>query len=143
MGADDVVVYGGEERLRDALKRVTGGSGVDVAFDPVGGDLTAECLRAMAWDGRLLIVGFTAGTIPNLPANLPLLKGCSIVGVFWGRWRMTEPAAAREQFEQLTRWVAAGRLDPGVTATYPLAEARTALQQLATRRVAGKLVLTM
>jgi NADPH2:quinone reductase len=141
LGADAAVVYDGAERLRDALKRVTAGAGVDVAFDPVGGDVTAECLRGMAWEGRLLIIGFTAGSIPQLPANLPLLKGCSIVGVFWGRWRQTDPAAAHAQLGELAQWVVDGTLDPGISAHYPLAEAARALQTLAERRVVGKVVL--
>lgn len=143
MGADDVAVYGGEQRLRDSLKGLTGGDGVDVVFDPVGGDVTGECLRAMAWDGRLLIVGFTAGTIPQIPANLPLLKGCSVVGVFWGRWRTAQPEEARAQFDELAAWVVNGELDPGISVTYPLEEAGRALATLAERRVAGKVVLTM
>jgi NADPH2:quinone reductase len=143
MGADEVVVYGGEERLRDAIKRTTAGRGVDVVFDPVGGDVTVECLRAMAWDGRLLIVGFTAGSIPQLPANLPLLKGCSIVGVFWGRWRSAEPDTARAEFAELAQWVVAKRLDPGVSARYPLEAAGDALAAIASRRVSGKVVLTI
>lgn len=143
LGADHVLVYGGEERLRDGIKRVTEGVGADVVFDPVGGDVTGECLRAMAWEGRLLIIGFTAGPIPQLPANLPLLKGCSIVGVFWGRWRMTDPAAARTQFQQLTDWVLNGVLDPGISARYPLEDAPTALAAIAGRRVVGKVVLEL
>lgn len=140
MGADDVVVYGGG-RFRDEIKRATGGVGADVVFDPVGGDVTGECLRAMAWAGRLLIIGFTAGSIPQLPANLPLLKGCSIVGVFWGRWRTTDPAAAHAQFSELAKWVTDGSLDVGISAHYPLAEARNALEAVAQRRVVGKVVL--
>ncbi len=143
MGAHEVIVYGGEERLRDAIKRATGGRGADVVFDPVGGDVTVDCLRGMAWDGRLLIVGFTAGSIPELPANLPLLKGCSIVGVFWGRWRTAEPVAASAQFNELAEWVVAGSLDPGISKRYPLEDARDALTAIAERRVAGKVVLTI
>ncbi len=142
MGADEVLVYGGDERLRDGIKRVTGSRGVDVAFDPVGGDVTTECLRGMAWQGRLLIIGFTAGSIPQLPANLALLKGCAIVGVFWGRWRMTDPAAADAQFAELTQWVIQGELDPGISVRYPLEEAAEALKAIAARGVAGKVVLT-
>ncbi|HSF85607.1 MAG TPA: NADPH:quinone oxidoreductase family protein [Acidimicrobiia bacterium] len=143
MGADDVIVYDGAARLRDSIKAATGGKGADVVFDPVGGEVTGECLRATAWDGRLLIIGFAAGSIPQLPANLPLLKGCSIIGVFWGRWRMTQPAVAHAQFEELAQWVVDGDLDPGVSAQYPLEDARTALKALAQRHVAGKVVLTV
>lgn len=143
MGADAVVVYGGDDRLRDLLRAATDDHGIDVAFDPVGGGLTEEALRAAAWDARILVVGFTAGQIPQLPANLPLLKGASIVGVFWGRWRTMFPDAAHAQFTELAEWVTAGRLDPGITARYPLADARQALHAIAARKVAGKVVLTI
>jgi len=143
MGADTVVVYGGATRLRDLLRSATGDAGIDVAFDPVGGDLTEEALRAAAWGGRILVVGFASGAIPQIPANLPLLKGASVVGVFWGRWRTLHPAAAHDQFAELTGWVATGRLDPGISVRYPLEAAGEALRAVAERKVAGKVVLTI
>ncbi len=143
MGADAAVVYGGDERLRDLLRAATDDHGIDVAFDPVGGRLTEEALRASAWGGRILVIGFAAGEIPQLPANLPLLKGSSIVGVFWGRWRTMFPKAAHAQFTELADWVVAGRLDPGISAHYPLEDAGEALRALAERRVSGKVVLTV
>jgi NADPH2:quinone reductase len=143
LGANHVVVYDGERRLRDEIKRVTAGRGVDVVFDPVGGTVTEECLRAMAWDGRLLVVGFAAGAIPSLPANLTLLKGCSIVGVFWGRWREREPEVAAAQFDELAGMVVSGDLDTGISATYPLERAGEALQAIATRAATGKVVLAV
>lgn len=143
MGADAVVVYGGEARLRDQLEKATGGAGIDVAFDPVGGELTEQLLRSAAWDGRILIIGFTAGSIPSLPANLPLLKGAALIGVFWGRWRTLHPEAAHAQFAELAQWVVDGRLDPGISARYPLDSAQEALRAVAERTVAGKVVLTV
>lgn len=143
IGADAVVVYGGDDRLRDLVRSAVNGNGIDVAFDPVGGDLTEEALRAATWGGRILVVGFTSGTIPQLPANLTLLKGASVVGVFWGRWRTMFPDAAHAQFIELAESVIDGRLDPGISARYSLDEAGDALHALAERRVTGKVVLTI
>jgi len=142
MGADEVVLYGGETPLRDQVKEITGGRGADVVFDPVGGDVTGDVLRCVAWEGRILVIGFTSGSIPQIPANLPLLKGSSVVGVFWGRWRTINPGEAHAQFAEIADWVVTDRLDPGISATYPLRDAVTALRTITDRRATGKIVLT-
>jgi NADPH2:quinone reductase len=141
-GAAATIEYTAED-LRSRLKELTGGAGVDVCLDPVGGAYSEPALRSMAWRGRYLVVGFAAGDIPRVPLNLPLLKGCSIVGVFWGQFAAREPAAFRAGCERLFGWVGEGVLRPHVSATYPLADAARALAALADRRATGKLVVTM
>lgn len=140
MGADDVVVYGGGASLRDAMKALHP-KGADVIVDNVGGDVMGDALRSVAWDGRILVVGFTSGVIPQIPANLLLLKGSSVVGVFYGRWRSQDPGASSAQFAELAQWVVDGDLDPGVSATYPLTEATAALRAIQERKAQGKLAL--
>lgn len=140
-GADELIDYRRED-LKERLKQLTGGRGVDVVYDPVGGSITEAALRGMAWQGRYLVIGFTAGEIPRPPLNLALLKGCSIVGVFYGRFREEQPALADELLAQLTGWLAQGRIRPAVTQRRPLEEGSAALQDLAARRVLGKIVLT-
>jgi NADPH2:quinone reductase len=139
-GADAVVDYAHED-LKERVKALTGGAGADVVYDPVGGPYTEAALRATAWQGRLLVIGFAAGDIPRVPTNLALLKGCSIVGVFWGMALMKEPARLRGQIEELLGWVADGSLRPHVHATYPLERAVDALRDLQERRVRGKAVV--
>ena len=139
-GADETVNYASED-LRDALKRHGGEHGIDVVYDPVGGAYAEAALRAIAWQGRFLVVGFAAGDIPKLPLNLVLLKGCDIRGVFWGSWTEREPAAHRANMTQIVRWCAEGKLSGHVHATYPLAEAAQALKDIADRKVMGKVVL--
>jgi NADPH2:quinone reductase len=139
-GADDGVNYA-SENLRDALKRVGGEHGIDVVYDPVGGDFAEPALRSMAWLGRYLVVGFTAGSIPSLPLNLVLLKSCDVRGVFWGAWIAREPEAHRANLRDLVAWCAAGKLSAHVHAVYPLAEAAQALEAIAERRVMGKVIL--
>lgn len=141
-GADETVNYV-EDGFRDRLKELTGGRGVDVVYDPVGGDLLQPSLRSMAWNGRYLVVGFASGEIPKVPANLTLLKGCSVVGVFWGQFRRNEPEVDRANFEALFALHAEGKIAPLVSATYPLEKARDALAALSARAVTGKLVLTV
>ena len=141
-GADDLVNYS-EDGYRDRLKELTGGRGIDVVYDPVGGALFEPSLRSMAWNGRYLVVGFASGEIPKVPANLTLLKGCAVVGVFWGQFRRTEPELDAENFRALFELHAAGRIKPLVSATYPLERAKEALHALAERRVTGKIVLTV
>jgi len=141
-GADDLVNYT-EDGYRDRLKELTGGRGIDVVYDPVGGDLFEPSLRSMAWNGRYLVVGFASGEIPKVPANLTLLKGCAVVGVFWGQFRRTEPEVDAENFGRLFDLHAAGKIKPLISATYPLAQAKEALHALAERRVIGKIVLTV
>ena len=117
-----------------------GSHGADVVYDPVGGDYAEPALRAMAWRGRYLVVGFTAG-IPKLPFNLPLLKGCSIVGVFWGAFAGRNPGGNRRNLLELLGWLKEGKLKPYISATYPLEGAAQALQEIMDRKVKGKVVL--
>jgi NADPH2:quinone reductase len=107
-GADEVINYTTED-LRDRIKQITGGKGVDVVFDPVGGDYSELALRSMAWGGRFLVIGFAAGDIPRIPLNLPLLKACSIVGVFWGSFMEHDPEHGRENIQELIRWITEGK----------------------------------
>ena len=110
-------------------------------YDPVGGPFAEAALRATAWDGRFLVIGFASGEIPKIPLNLVLLKGCQIVGVFWGAFTAREPARHRANVEELMQWFLAGKLKPHVSATYPLERAAAALNDMAERRVMGKVVL--
>ena len=139
-GADDGIDYASED-LKDALRRVTEGRGADVIYDPVGGAYAESAIRSIAWLGRYLVVGFAAGEIPKLPLNLVLLKGCDVLGVFWGSWTERDPAGHRTNTEQLLAWVAQGKLSSHVHATYPLAEAPAALKAIAARKVMGKVIL--
>jgi NADPH:quinone reductase len=139
-GADDGIDYEREE-LKDALRRVTDGRGADVIYDPVGGTFSEAALRAIAWQGRFLVVGFAAGEIPKLALNLVLLKGCDVLGVFWGSWIERDPAGHRANTAQLLAWAADGKLSSHVHAVYRLAEGRAALKAIATRQVMGKVIL--
>ena len=141
-GADETINYD-SENLRERVKALTNGKGVDVVYDPVGGPYTEAALRSCAWRGRLLVVGFAAGDIPRIPLNLTLLKGCSIVGVFWGEFTRREPAAFSASIAQLERWHAEGKLRPHVSATFPLERAADALALMAAREVKGKIVLVV
>ena len=139
-GADETINYATED-LRERIKALTGGTGPDVVYDPVGGAYTEMALRSIAWRGRLLVVGFAAGDIPKIPLNLTLLKGCSIVGVFWGDWARREPTHFAEAMARLAGWHADGRLKPHVSETFPLERAADALKLMAARKVTGKVVL--
>jgi NADPH2:quinone reductase len=139
-GADDTILYT-PQTLKDEIKRVTGGRGVDVVYDPVGGDYAEPAVRGMAWGGRYLVIGFTAG-IPKLPLNLPLLKGCSIVGVFYGAFAKADPQRYGHLRAELAGWLAEGRIRPAITARYPLEQAVEALRLVADRKAVGKIVLT-
>jgi NADPH:quinone reductase len=141
-GADEVINYTSED-LKERLKQLTGGKGVDVAFDPVGGDYSEPVLRSMAWGGRFLVIGFAAGDIPRIPLNLPLLKVYSIVGVFWGSFMERDPKHGQENIHELLTWFADGKLKPHVSATYPLEHVADALNDLLNRKVTGKAVLVM
>ena len=141
-GADETIDYS-SENLRERIKALTKDRGVDVVVDPVGGPYTEPALRSCAWRGRLLVVGFAAGEIPKIPLNLTLLKGCSIVGVFWGDFLRREPAAFAASVSQLAQWYAAGKLQPHITATYPLDRAAEAIALMGARKVVGKVVVTM
>lgn len=140
-GADETIDYSTED-LRERLKALVGKDGVDVCYDPVGGALSEPALRSMAWDGRFLVIGFAAGDIPKVPLNLPLLKSCQIVGVFWGASTARDPEHNRENIAELLGWLAEGRLRPHVSATFPLARAGEAIAELAARRARGKIVVT-
>jgi NADPH2:quinone reductase len=139
-GADDGIDYGTED-LKEALRRVTQGRGADVIYDPVGGAYAEAALRSIAWQGRFLVIGFAVGEIPKLPLNLVLLKGCDVLGVFWGSWAERNPEGHRANTEQLVAWVADGKLSSHVHAVYSLAEAPAALKAIAARQVMGKVIL--
>ncbi len=139
-GADEVVNYS-SENLRDAFRRLGGEHGIDVVYDPVGGAYAEPAVRSLAWLGRYLVVGFTAGNIPKIPLNLVLLRGCDIRGVFWGSWGKREPKALRASLEDVARWAGEGKLSLYLHATYPLAEIATAMKAIADRKVMGKIVL--
>ena len=139
-GADAVINYDRED-LKERVRALTDGRGADVVFDPVGGHYTAPVLRAVAWNGRYLVVGFAAGEIPQVPLNLPLLKGYSIVGVYWGGFMLHEPAAHAANTKLLLDWVASGTLKPLISARYPLSESVEALFAMMRRDVAGKIVI--
>jgi NADPH2:quinone reductase len=139
-GAHEVVNYG-RENLRAALKRLGGEHGIDVVFDPVGGACSEPALRSLAWGGRHLVVGFAAGEIPKVALNLVLLKGCAVLGIFWGAWVRHEPEQYKEALDALAHWCAQGKLSCHIQDVYPLAETPKALRALADRKVMGKLVV--
>jgi NADPH2:quinone reductase len=141
-GAAETIDYTTED-LRERLRQFTDGRGVDVVYDPVGGAHTEPALRSMAWGGRYLVVGFASGVIPRLPLNLPLLKGCEIVGVFWGRFATEEPAHSARNFQELLTWLADGSLRQHIHATVPLREAPRALAALRDRQLVGKIVVNV
>ena len=139
-GADEVINYASDD-LRARVKALTSGKGVDVVYDPVGGPYSEMALRDMAWNGRFLVVGFAAGDIPKVPLNLALLKGCSIVGVFWGAFTRNEPEKNRRNNEELLALYMQGKVKPHIHATYPLSRAGEALNEVLYKRVSGKIVL--
>jgi len=141
-GADETIDYAAED-LRDRIKTITDGKGLDVVYDPVGGLYTELAFRSIAWRGRLLVVGFAAGEIPKLPLNLALLKGASVVGVFWGDFARREPKQFAASLRQIAAWYEAGKLRPHVSQTFPLTRAAEALKLMAARKVKGKIVLTV
>jgi NADPH2:quinone reductase len=141
-GASETINYT-QESLKEKVKELTAGKGADVIYDPVGGELFDDCLRAVAWNGRILIVGFASGTIPKIPANLPLLKGASLVGVFWGRFAEMEPAVHRQNTQDLFDWYSSGDIRPKISETYPLEDAASAIGRLAERQAVGKVVVTI
>lgn len=140
IGADEVIDYEAED-LKTRLRELSGGRGVDVVYDAVGDRFTEPAVRALAWRGRLLVVGFAAGDIPRVPLNLLLLKGCDLRGVFWGDHLVREPEAFAEEMRRIMSWVVEGRLKPHVQATYRLEETPAAIAEIAARRVRGKLVV--
>jgi NADPH2:quinone reductase len=141
-GADAAINYASED-LRERITDLTAGKGIDVVYDAVGGSYTEPALRSLAWRGRLLVVGFAAGEIPKIPLNLTLLKGCAIVGVFWGDFARREPKLFAESVRRLGEWYREGKLRPHISATFPLDQAAEALKLMAARKVKGKVVLTV
>jgi NADPH2:quinone reductase len=137
-GADIVLGY---EDLKERLKEATGGKGVDVAYDPVGGDAFDALSRSMAWNGRLLVIGFASGKIPQFPVNLALVKGFSLVGVFWGSFTQREPKIYAENMQELVGWYLSGKVKPVIEGTYPLADAASVLKRILGRGATGKLIL--
>jgi NADPH2:quinone reductase len=139
-GADEVIDYEKED-LRKRIKELTDGHGVDVLYDPVGGDYAEPALRSMAWGGRYLVIGFASGEIPRLPLNLTLLKGCSIVGVFWGSFTARDPKRHLQYVAELMQLYEAGKLRPHISARYSFDEVALALRDLSERRARGKILL--
>jgi NADPH2:quinone reductase len=142
LGADETINYETED-LRERVKTLTNGRGVDVCYDPVGDRFTEPALRSMAWRGRYLVVGFAAGEIPKIPANLVLLKGCALVGVFWGQFAALEPKESLGNFREILGFMQAGTLSQHLHGTYPLADAPKALRDMLERRVIGKAVVVI
>ncbi len=141
-GADHLVDYRAED-LRARVKEITGGRGADVIFDPVGGDAFDTALRCVAWEGRIVVVGFASGRIPRAPANLLLVKNCAVMGVYTGAYRRREPARYRAALDELFAWWGEGRLRPHVSRRFPLERAAEALRVLMDRAATGKVVLTV
>ena len=140
LGADETINYS-EGNLRDAIKALTHGKGPDVIYDPVGGAFAEPAFRSIAWRGRYLVVGFAAGPIPSLPLNLALLKGASIVGVFWGDYAKREPQANQAMMSELAQWYASGKVKPVIDRTMPMADLKAAYAHMGSRGVMGKLVM--
>ncbi|HUP93084.1 MAG TPA: NADPH:quinone oxidoreductase family protein [Solimonas sp.] len=140
-GADELINYSTDD-LREKLKALTGGKGVNVVYDPVGGPYTEAALRSVAWRGRLLVIGFANGEIPKIPINLTLLKGSAIVGVFWGDFARREPMNMMMDLKALFAWLKEGKLKPHIAGTYPLARGGEAIRFLLDRKASGKVVIT-
>jgi NADPH2:quinone reductase len=141
-GADEVVNYS-NDGWRDEIKRMTGGKGVDVVYDPVGDKYAEPAFRSIAWNGRYLVVGFAGGQIPSLPLNLPLIKGASIVGVFWGAFTAANPKLHQENMAELLRWYSEGKLKPHISKHFTLAKGAEAIRYLMDRKATGKVVINV
>ncbi|MFQ3199672.1 MAG: NADPH2:quinone reductase [Zhongshania sp.] len=141
-GADLFINYS-EEPLKETVKKLTEGRGVDVVYDPVGGDFSEAALRCMAWNGRFLVIGFASGPIPKIPLNLTLLKGCSVVGVFWGAFSAHEPEVHQSNVKALWKMFEEGKLKPVVTDVFPMEQYEEAFNCLTQRRARGKVIITM
>ncbi|MFL2753784.1 MAG: NADPH:quinone oxidoreductase family protein [Gammaproteobacteria bacterium] len=142
LGADEVINYSDGE-LKEKVKALTEGLGADVIYDPIGGDIFMQCMRCINWKGRVLVIGFASGPIPEVPTNLALLKGCSIVGVFWGRFTGAEPEENSQNFDELFALHAEGKLKPQITKSYSLDDAAEAIASLENRKATGKVVIEM
>jgi NADPH2:quinone reductase len=140
IGADATINYS-TQNLRDQIKALTDGKGPDVIYDPVGGDFAEPAFRSIAWRGRYLVVGFASGPIPSLPLNLALLKGASIVGVFWGDFSRREPQANADMMRELTHWYGQGKVKPVIDCTMPMKDLKQAYARMGSRAVRGKLVM--
>ena len=140
IGADETINYNSQD-LREQIKVLTNGKGPDVVYDPVGGDYTEPAFRSIAWRGRYLVVGFASGPTPSLPLNLPLLKGASVVGVFWGGFAKAEPKANAAMMAELANWYASGKIKPVIDRTMPMNALKAAYARMASREVMGKLVM--
>jgi NADPH2:quinone reductase len=144
IGADETINYSQHalpNAFRDAVKAATGGKGPDVIYDPVGGDFAEPAFRSIAWRGRYLVVGFASGPIPSLPMNLALLKGASLVGVFWGDFAKREPKANAAMMGELAQWYGQGKIKPVIDRTMPMSELKAAYERMGSRAVMGKLVM--
>ncbi len=141
-GADHLIDYTRED-LRERVKAITGGRGVDVVYDPVGGDAFDQSLRSIAWEGRIIVIGFAAGRIPQIPANLVLVKNIDVIGFFWGSYRRHKPHLLGESFRQLFRWFEEGKLKPHISHRVPLERVADALGLLKSRKSTGKVVVTI
>lgn len=139
-GADVLFNYAKED-LKEGLKKIGGAKGIDIVFDPVGGDFTEPALRALGWEGRLLVIGFASGPIPRIPLNLALLKSCDIRGVFWGAFNKAFPEQSNANFAKIIQWAAEGKISSHVHATFPLAKTAEALKVLSSRKAMGKVIL--
>lgn len=149
-GADEGVVYGrgpfdrdAQKQLSELFKSVAGPGGFDVIYDAVGGDYAEPALRTIAWEGRYLVIGFAAGDIPKIPLNLTLLKGCEIVGVFWGTWTAKDPKGFADSVQELLDLYAAGKIKPHVSERFPLDKGADAIAHLGSRKAIGKVVVTV
>ena len=140
LGADETINYSDGE-LKEKVKALTDGLGADVIYDPIGGDIFLQCMRCVNWKGRVLVIGFASGPIPEVPTNLALLKGCSIVGVFWGRFTGAEPEENSKNFDELFALHAEGKLKPQITKSYSLDDAAEAISSLENRKATGKVVI--
>jgi NADPH2:quinone reductase len=140
-GADHLIDYSRED-IRERVKAITGGRGADVIYDPVGGDAFDASLRCIAWGGRIIIIGFASGKIPQIPANIALVKNIDVIGFFWGSYQAHKPELPRESFRQLLRWFEEGKLKPHISEAFDLKEVATAMERLKQRKSTGKVVLT-
>ena len=142
VGASETVNYS-DTSLKEAVRAMTDGKGVDIVYDPVGGEMARQALSALGWGGRFLVVGFASGEIPAFPANLLLLKEASVIGVYWGDWAALNPSLAASNFQEVAELISQGTLEPRITASYPLDQFGEAFAELAGRRARGKVVLTL
>jgi NADPH2:quinone reductase len=140
-GADFLIDYSRED-IRERVKEITGGRGANVVYDPVGGDAFDAALRSIAWEGRIIIIGFAGGRIPQIPANIALVKNISIIGFYWGSYQSRKPELLQQSFAQLFRWFEAGKLKPHVSQRFDLTDVAAALDLMRQRKSTGKVVLT-